>query len=346
VAWILGLALLISTALFAIQILRALRAPRPVLAGNGRDIASYGFDLTTCLVPRDALVAAGLPKDGLLALDHPLLMNAAAVDSLNAAERGKYLVPEDRVIGLVQGGVARAYPLRVLNWHEIANDTLGGRPVAVTYSPLADACVAFDRRVDGEELEFGVSGLLLDSNLLMYDRRTASEGESLWSQLQARAVTGPGAAAARTLVVLPIAVVSWREWRALHPQTTVPFPAPAQRASYKRDPYGSYGGSDLLRFPVHRTIPPGDLRNKDHIVAVPQQDEWLTLALKDLVARAGPDGVLELPLEGGGLRIHAGEAPATVIVQDAGDGQLRPCILSFWFAWYALHPDSHRQDLL
>jgi hypothetical protein len=346
VAWILGLALLISAALFATQIRRALRGPHAMLVGNGRDVASYGFDLDTCLVPREVLVAAGLPKDGLASLDRPPLMSAAAVDSLNAAERGKYLVAEDRVIGVELGGAARAYPLRVMNWHEITNDTLGGRPVAVTYSPLADACVAFDRRIDGRELEFGVSGLLLDSNLLMYDRRPGGEGESLWSQLQARAVTGPAAAAARTLVVLPAAVVTWREWRALHPRTTVLFPAPERRASYKRDPYGSYDGSDLLRFPVRPAIPPGDLRNKDHIVALPRPGGWITLALKDLVARAGPDGELLLPLPERGLRIRVSESPPTVLVQDAEDGRPQPCILSYWFAWYALHPDDRLLDLL
>lgn len=341
-AWVLGLALLISTALFVSHVLRALRADRPVARGDGRDPATYGFVLEPCLVPRATLVAAGLPRDGLPALDHPRLATVADVDSLNAAERGKYLVPDDRVIGLELGGVARAYPLRVLNWHEVVNDTVGGRPVAVTFGPLADACAVFDRRVDGQILELGFSGLLHDSCLLMYDRRPDGEevGASLWSQVQARAVTGPAAATSSVLDVLPCAVTTWGEWRARHPDTTVPFPEPERRASYKRDPYGSYHGSDLLRFPVASMPPVDGPRAKQHVAVLRRGGSWTAFLLDELAARAGPDGHLELPPDGDGppLRLRVGLAPARLEVRDA-DGRLQPSLLGFWFAWHATRPE-------
>ena len=111
---------------------------------------------------------------------------------------------------MVAGGIARAYPLRLLNWHEVINDTLGGQPVAITYSPLCDSSVGFRRMVADKVQEFGVSGLLLNSNLIMYNRQSGAADESLWSQLQCRAIAGPAAASQQTLEVLPIAVVSWQ----------------------------------------------------------------------------------------------------------------------------------------
>ena len=113
---------------------------------------------------------------------------------------GRFLVPGDLVIGLSLHGEARAYPLEILALHEVCNDTLGGEPILVTYQPLCDSAVVFERRVDGHTREFGVSGLLYNSNLLMYDRHPEQpQDESLWSQLQFRALAGPAAAQHATL---------------------------------------------------------------------------------------------------------------------------------------------------
>ena len=94
-----------------------------------------------------------------------------------------YLEDHDRVIGVRFGGEARAYPLRVLNWHEAVNDTVGAKAIAVTYCPLCDSSLVFDRDVGGEVREFGISGKLWNSNVLLYDRQKDSRQESLWSQL-------------------------------------------------------------------------------------------------------------------------------------------------------------------
>ena len=103
----------------------------------------------------------------------------------------------------------RAYPLRVLVWHEVVNDTVSGLPILVTYNPLSEGIAVFDRRVAGRTLSFGVSGLLYQSNLLMYDRDGTRGAESLWSQLQARAVSGPAAGAGQTLELVPFALARW-----------------------------------------------------------------------------------------------------------------------------------------
>jgi hypothetical protein len=334
------LALAICAALFVSHLVRALRSDKAPRVGDGKNVATYGFTLSPCLIPCDEIVAAGLPKDGLPALMMPRLMSAAAVDSLNQAERGKYLVSDDRVIGLVIAGMARAYPLRVLNWHEVANDTLGGQPVAVTYNPLCDASAGFSRRVTGQELEFGVSGLLYNSNLLLYDRREDGHDESLWSQLQARAVTGPAAAAGRELTVLPIAVVSWADWCSWHPHTTVPYPEQEFRASYKRNPYGSYYGSDRLRFPVRPQAPVDGLRPKERIVALYSAQKWLVYPYREIRARSQGRGVWVHRQGDVDLRFVCSNEPPGLAVFTAETSKLLPSVHTFWFAWFALHPQA------
>ena len=155
------------------------------LLGKRGDLASYGFDLTTCLVPQDQIVTGALKKDALRALTDPSVVSGSEIADINAKMYGKYLVSSDRVIGVEINGESRAYPLLVLNCHEIVNDTLGDVAIAVTYNPLCDSVVVFERNVTGETLEFGVSGLLYNSNLMMFDRRPDAQGESLWSQLLA-----------------------------------------------------------------------------------------------------------------------------------------------------------------
>jgi hypothetical protein len=252
-AWWVAVAVAIFFALVAVvQIGEVLESRDRVIVGDGEDPATYGFDLSTLTVPRHVLAAA-MTKDHLLPLAAGRRLSAAQVDSLNKAERGKYLVSEDRVIGVVVAGEARAYPVRVLDWHEVTNDTLGGVPVAVCWHPLSGAAVVLDRRHGGEVLEFGVRGLVWTSHHLLHDRRPGAAGESLWAPLLAQAVSGP--AAGDTLDVILSALTTWERWRSAYPGTTVPFPEPAMRAAYKRDPYGAYGSSDLLRYPV-ADLPP------------------------------------------------------------------------------------------
>ncbi len=263
--WVAVLATLFFVAVAVEQLGEVRRSRRHATVGDGKDPATYGFDLASLTVPARWLAAA-MPRDGLATLDHPPLLTASGVDSLNSAERGKYLVGDDLVIGIAVGGVARAYPLRVMHWHEVANDTLGAVPVAVAWHPLSGSAVVLDRRRAGRVLTLGLSGLVWNSHHLLYDRSsdgaatkgpvaaadsagaTAAAGRSLWAPLLASAVAGP--AAGDTLAVVPAALVSWRQWRAAHPRTTVPLPDRAMRQAYKRDPYGNYQSGDVLRFPV------------------------------------------------------------------------------------------------
>ena len=305
------LAILLTLAGTAWRIAPLFLHPRVRLAGDGRTPESYGFDLSPLLVPRGQLVASGVAKDGLAALVNPRLMAASEVLVWNRGHRGKYLVPSDRIIGVRLDHEARAYPLRVLNWHEVVNDTLGGVPIAVTYNPLCDSVVVFHRTVGGELLELGVSGLLYNSNLLMFDRRTGGRGESLWSQLQARAIAGRAAAEGRRLQSLPFSLARWDEWVARFGETTVLAPDPAEVERYSRDAYGTYFESERLRFPVAPLPPEGMLPGKLRVLVVGPSGRRSVYRFEDAPER------YRWPEQGAGEIIHA-----------------------FWFAWYATHPDD------
>jgi len=308
--------------------------------GDGENVATYGFDLSTCLIPRDRIVAAGMPKDGLPALVNPPTMPARQVDILNDEMRGKFLVSSDRVVGLHLDGVSRAYPVRMLNWHEVVNDTIGNVPVAVTYNPLCDSAVAFNRRVGGETLTFGVSGLLYNSNLLMYDRRPDPADESLWSQLQCRAVAGPSAAAGDSLTVLHTSLVRWADWQVLHPETEVLAPDPALMDRYKREPYGSYYGSDQLRFPVDPLPPADGLPRKTPVVVVGAGGRQRVFSLATIATNADTSGTWRTVVGNVPVRFTVRSDPLTAWVEPEDPGHSVQTVYCFWFAWYATHPGA------
>lgn len=306
--------------------------------GDGVTVETYRFALDPLLVPRELLVAGGISKDGIPAVSDQPSMTLAELDAFAAEikqRRRKFLVSDDLVIGVTLDGQSRAYAVRMLNWHEIINDTLAGRPIAVTYNPLCDSAVVFDRGVVGETLEFGVSGLLFNSNLVMYDRRPGAAGESLWSQLLFKAIAGPAAAAGRTLTVLPCEVVRWDDWRARHPQGTVLAPLRDRLKTYER-PYGGYFSSDEIRFPVDPLPPAVGRAYKAPMLGVCVGGRWTGLALEDIAKQAGGAGVWETTIAGRAARVYYGDRPPTARVEVAGEGQL-PSVRAFWFAWHALH---------
>jgi hypothetical protein len=165
--------------------------------GSGRR-ATPPFDLGNATVPREEIHSGGPAKDGIPALSKPKTIGAKAAT---------YLAAGDRVIGVAIGNEARAYPIRILNFHEIVNDVLGGQPIAVTYCPLCDSAAVFDRNTPRGLREFGVSGLLYNSNVLMYDRD--KRAESLWSQLKSEAVAG--VQVRNRLKLLPLELTTWSD---------------------------------------------------------------------------------------------------------------------------------------
>jgi hypothetical protein len=171
----------------------------------GDVFGSDEFDLN-CSIPEDRLSSGGVQRDGIPALNRP--------EVVGANEAG-FMFETDRILAVEINGEARAYPLFVMWWHEVVNDTLGGEAVAVTYCPLTGSGLAFDPTVRGRERRFGVSGLLFENNLVMFDRET----ESLWNQLLLGAQCGPERGA--ELQRVPVVETTWGERRRRHPNSTV-----------------------------------------------------------------------------------------------------------------------------
>ena len=181
-------------------------------------------DNLVCNIPTD-LFFSSLARDAIPSLTNPDVGPAAA----------SVMGVDDRVLGLVVGGEARAYPIGVLWWHEVINDTLGGEPVLVSYCPLTGSGIAFDPRVDGGEARnFGVSGILLENNLVMFDRTT----ESLWNQMLLGSQCGPDRG--KSLTRLPIVETNWGHWKRLHPNTSFVTTNTGFLQDYTRYPYDDY----------------------------------------------------------------------------------------------------------
>jgi len=254
--------------------------------------------------------------DALAPLTDPKAITLSELSGLETIGHGKYLVPSDKVIGVVIDGAPRAYPLRVLVWHEVVNDTVSGVPILVTYNPLSEGIAVFDRRVAGQTPTFGVSGLLYQSNLLMYDRAATRAAQSLWSQLQARAISGPAAAAGRSLELVPFALAKWEDWQTAWPQTTVLAPVDGDGKKYGQDVYGSYFNSDALRFPVDPLPPEGSLGRKTRVFVDGTPGAWT---------------LTPLPVQDDESRFE--------VVGPSGTTPVRG-FYAFWFAWYATHDDD------
>lgn len=187
-----------------------------------------GFDTNTDKrsIDLDELKAGGPGKDGIPSIDNPTFVSQG-----NAEE---WLAPNEPVISLEINGESRAYPLQILIWHEIANDELGGVPVAVTFCPLCYSAIVFDRRVDGETLEFGVSGFLRHSDMIMYDRKT----ESLWQQFSGEALIGDYTGT--ELTIIPSQLISFEQFKNLYPNSKVLSRNTGYNRNYGENPYAGY----------------------------------------------------------------------------------------------------------
>jgi hypothetical protein len=340
--WALATGVALGLCLVTWRVIVTLNDPSGQPRGDGRHVETYGFDLTNLQVPPDTLVAGSRFKDYIRALVHPEHVSGETVPALNRAQRGKFLVSGDRVVGVTLNGESRAYPLRFIRWHEIINDTLGGVPIAVTYHYLCDSVAVFDRRVGDETLEFGVSGLLLNSNLLLYDRRPGQRGESLWCQITGRAIAGPAAATDRVLEPLPCRLLPWSVWFALTPSTTVMKPPGRYvlKKLYNMTPAPAYFSHDNLKFPVAPLPPAGDgwPARKSPVVAVRIDGRTVVYPVSRLEARADAKGRVHIEQGGVPLTFEVHRGPETALVIPGKTEKPVEIFHAFWFAWYAFHP--------
>jgi len=285
-------------------------------------------DFSRHTVPFGEIRSGGPPKDGIPSIDRPAFKPVGEIADLG---------PKEPVITLVVGGEARAYPLRILTWHEIANDVIAGVPVAVTYCPLCNAAIAFDRRIDGRTLEFGTTGKLRNSDLVMYDRTT----ESWWQQYTGTGLIG--AHAGRTLAMLPTRVESFERFARRYPTGQVLVPDNPGFRPYGVNPYTGY---DTARRPfLYSGKFPDGIAPMAYVVAV-EDEAWALDLLRikgrieagDLVLEwePGQNSTLDRPM------IADGRDIGNVIVRRRAGATLADTTfhVTFAFVFHAFRPDG------
>lgn len=200
------------------------------------------------------ILSGGPPKDGIPALDQPAFVSVAEADA--------WLQPHEPIILVRIGDDARAYPLQILVWHEIVNDVVNGVPLLVTFCPLCNTAIAFDRTLNGRVLDFGTTGRLRYSNLIMYDRQT----ETWWQQANGEAIAGE--LTGTTLEFIPASIIGWGEFKAEFPDGRVLSTETGYSRPYGRNPYVGYDDIDNSPFLYRGPETPGQLRPMTRILAV------------------------------------------------------------------------------
>jgi hypothetical protein len=280
----------------------------------------HGFTLSNLLIPLDEIQTAGPGKDGIPAIDEPAFIPASIADHLAA---------DQRILGIEMDGVARAYPINILNWHEVVNDRINGKAVAVTFCPLCGSGMAFDAMAKNRDLSFGVSGLLYNSDVLLYDRHT----DSLWSQIKAQAVSGP--MSGEKLTVLPLTHTTWEEWRDAYPDTLVLSEDTGYWRNYDHNPYEEYRTSGSVLSSVADKI---DLRYhpKEPVLGIEIDGRFKAYPFSEL-EQTSP--ILKDTVAGRIITVSYNSQIRSANAYDA-DGNMLPTVTAFWFAWHAFHPHT------
>jgi hypothetical protein len=296
----------------------------------------WDTDFSEHSVPLSEFQGGGPGKDGIPSIDVPRFVSVEEAD--------EWLSEREPVIELVHEGVSRAYPIQILVWHEIVNDEVGGTPVAVTFCPLCNTALVFDRRVNREVLDFGTTGNLRNSDLVMYDRQT----ESWWQQFGGEAVVGELTGA--KLEHLPARIVAWEDFAQRHPNGEVLSQETGVVRDYGRNPYEGYDDVDTGPFfPVSRED--DRLAPKERVVFLETEGDAVVVPFAVLAEQGrvevrvgGEDVVVEwVPGVGSPLDepfVAAGREVGSAAVTAAATGEPVAFDQPFWFAVAAFRPDA------
>lgn len=278
------------------------------------------------------ILSGGPPKDGIPSIDNPMFKPVGEIKDITGNEP---------VVSLNIGGVARAYPIRILIWHEIVNDKIGDVPVTVTYCPLCNSAIAFDRRVDGRVLDFGTTGKLRKSDLVMYDRAT----ESWWQQFTGDAIVGE--MLGKSLKMLPARLESYAQFKAREPTGVVLVPNNPRMRRYGQNPYVGY---DTAARPfLYKGDMPDGINPMTRVVAIRNKGNTFAIALSLLreKKKLTKDGVT-LEWKPGqtsavdAREISKGRDVGTVeasIIGKNGTAEPIPYDVTFAFVFHAFHPE-------
>ena len=285
-------------------------------------------DFSKHMVSFEDILSGGVPKDGIRSIDNPRFANVSDVDAL---------VGTEPVVSVTLEGQARAYPIRILTRHEIVNDVFQGSPIAVTFCPLCNAAIAFDRRVGGRVLEFGVSGKLRNSDLVMYDRTS----ESWWQQFTGQAIVGEMSGI--HLSMLPVRLESWDRFKARFPSGEVLLSPFAPLESYSENPYVKY---DSSRRPfLYDGAMPKNIRPMARVVVI-EDHAWPLEVLRDqgdvvtdiyrISWTSGQNSALDTAV------ISEGRDVGNIVVQKKTESGWVDAVhdVTFAFVFHAFHPEG------
>ena len=279
-----------------------------------------GFDYSDALVPAAQIYWGGVARDGIPSIDNPRFVAAHEATSTRKT---------DRVLGVHRNGIAKAYPVRILERHEVVNDRFGDETIIVTYCPLCFSGMSFSMAADSVARTFGVSGLLYNSDVLLYDRQTGS----LWSQIMSTAISGP----LKDTKMTPIATAhtSWREWRGRHPDTLLLSTDTGYRINYRSPAYQEYERSRQTMFPVANRN--SQYSNKERVLGVSLGNTFKAYPFKEL--REHDQASFQDDIDGTTLTIHWNSKESYARATGADDKEI-PTVIVYWFAWYAFHPNT------
>jgi hypothetical protein len=298
--------------------------------------SQWSTDFTRHTVPLGDILGGGPGKEGIPAIDDPSFVSVDEADAL--------LEPSEPVIEVVLDGVARAYPLRVLIWHEIVNDVLGQTPVTVTFCPLCNAAIAFDRRHGDRVLDFGTTGNLRNSDLVMYDRQT----ETWWQQFGGEGIVGE--LAGEQLTQVPAAIVAWQDFAKRHPDGSVLSQDTGFSRPYGANPYVGYDTIDQPPFFPVENLDDDRLPPKERVVLLDRPGETIVVPFSTLELA----GAIEVEVAGEPLTVEwvtgvrsALNDQSIVDAEDRGSarvtnaaGELVAFDTPFWFSVAAFRPNA------
>lgn len=293
------------------------------VASSGRIPAVDAFDLSDSTLPRDRIVIGNPFKDSIPSLTEPKYVSAG---------EAKFLEDQDEIIGYVEEGKSRAYPLRIMAWHEAVNDQIAGIPYAITYCPLCKSVIAFDRSTEFGRIQLGVSGFLYNSNVLFYDK-TDNESPGLFSQLQGEGITRRLKNVA--LNTLPVELTTWKDWKTRYPKTDVLSLETGHDRDYHSSAYEEYYANDKLMFPVSKSDK--QFLNKSMVLGITVNGKTRAYPYQKF-ANVWKPTTLQETFEGKKFTLLWNPEAQSLRVEAADEGV--DWAYSFWFAWYAFHPET------
>lgn len=281
-----------------------------------------GFVLDGASIPTGEIRFGGPPRDGIPAIIQGKYVSITEAD---------FMGDEDRLIGLVINNEARAYPIKILDHHELVNDSIGDRNFVVSYCPLCGTGMVFATNIgEGNALIFGVSGLLYNSDVLLYDLNT----ESLWSQIMSEAVTGKLKGV--KLQQLPALHTSFADWKEKYPESKILSTETGYQRNYEESPYANYEKTRRLYFRVsHRA--PGNYHPKEQVMGLEVNGVFKAYPFVEL----SKQGRSFFSDEVGGqkLRIYWNEDAKAAYVENEA-GRVLASTVGYWFAWFTFHPET------